>query len=216
MSLLNLAIPHVDAYVRPTFLHNCEGHEDEPPIECRIFGVASVPGRALGFHVLTVNGAVFWRVPIHALCWKTDAPQMPVYMLQLWDCFGDDITFERFEALELSCVVHLPSEPGKMAPYGALYLGTFDWLRNPYSETPEQHKCAHWLRLDNGNFALQPNNRIYPWREPAFVTEASEAPPDYKTNTHVWRCEAEDWITGDGFFYGEQRAGEDNGSPRGP
>ena len=47
------------------------------------------------------------------------------------------------------------------------YLFTIDWahpesniLDTEHSEIPAEHKCAHILALDNGNYAAQPNNRI--------------------------------------------------------
>ena len=200
--LLNLNIPHVDCFIRPAFLFNLESHHDAPPQECRIVGVASVAGRAMGFHVLT-------RVPIHGLCWAPHAPPRPLHELQLWDCFGDEVTFERFAALELNCTVHLPRGDGELVPHEAQYIGTFDWLNNAYSDTPQQHKCAHWLRLSDGNFALQPNNRIYPWHEPAFVDEPLKPGdnPGYKTNHYVWRCETRKWLADDAFFYSEKTGG---------
>ena len=207
MALLNLSIPHADVYVRPVFLFDGKRGDEDPPEPCRIVGVASVAGRALGFHILTARGAVFWRLPIHALCWRPDAPQQALHELQLWDCFGDEITYECFDALGLSCVAHLPDGQGALKPHDAEYIGTFDWLNNAYSDTPEQHKCAHWLRLANGNFCLQPNNRIYPWHEPAYVFDPIKGEhPGYETNTHMWRCETRQWVAGDGFFYGEKKA----------
>ena len=46
------------------------------------------------------------------------------------------------------------------------YLFTVDWahpdsniLDADHSEIPHEHKCAHILALDDGNYAAQPNNR---------------------------------------------------------
>ena len=47
------------------------------------------------------------------------------------------------------------------------YLFTIDWcagdfneLNFGYSEKPDQHKCGHVLELEDGNYAIQPNNRL--------------------------------------------------------
>jgi hypothetical protein len=40
-----------------------------------VFGAQSVAGRALTFHVMTDEGAVRSRVPIHMLAWKDTAPK---------------------------------------------------------------------------------------------------------------------------------------------
>lgn len=83
---------------------------------------------------------------------------------------------------------------------GGQYLFTIDWFG--YADAEEAgdsgHKCGHVIALDNGNFAMQPNNRIQ-WFSPAFVTPFEEK-PDYATNTRVWKVERET-ETSDGYFY---------------
>jgi hypothetical protein len=43
-------------------------------------------------------------------------------------------------------------------------------LDTEHSEIPDQHKCGHVLALDNGNYAVMPNNRIL-WSIPSFTTK---------------------------------------------
>jgi hypothetical protein len=59
-------------------------------------------------------------------------------------------------------------------------------LDTEHSEIPDQHKCAHILALDNGNYAAQPNNRIL-WSIPSFTTSTHK--PDYKVQTTEWNVE---------------------------
>ena len=73
MPTLNANIPRFYCLLRKEFLYDGRAHQGEFVKVCA-FGVASVYGHALGFHVLTENGAVIWRLPIHALCHKPDAP----------------------------------------------------------------------------------------------------------------------------------------------
>ena len=85
--------------------------------------------------------------------------------------------------------------------YEAEYAFTVDWCMSQGSEEPGDggHKNAHILKLDNGCYAAQPNNRIF-WYEPAFIAKpfAEGKRPDYKTNTHVWKCEGKSkWVTED-------------------
>jgi hypothetical protein len=62
---------------------------------------------------------------------------------------------------------------------------------------PAEHKSAHFIELDNGEYALQPNNRLR-WFEPSHVTKPYPEKPDYKVNTDEWNCEAFDkWATED-------------------
>lgn len=189
-------IPRVYCFLRTEFLYDDESHHGELLKVC-VFAAASVPGRALGFHVLTENGAVIWRLPIHAFCHKPDAPKMPLDWLQFWDCFSDEISCTKFERLADARVrVQLRDRSWE----GGQYLFTLDWHGNEDAEQAGDggHKCAHILALDNGNFAAQPNNRLQ-WFCPAFVTPF-ETKPDYLTNTGVWKVERETETTA-GFFY---------------
>jgi hypothetical protein len=92
------------------------------------------------------------------------------------------------------------------------YLFTVDWahpesniLDTEHSEIPDQHKCAHILALDNGNYAAQPNNRIL-WSIPSFTT--SKHWPDYKVQTTEWNVENKNWQledTDDMFYQVEDK-----------
>ncbi|HEY6372785.1 MAG TPA: hypothetical protein VIX37_19570 [Candidatus Sulfotelmatobacter sp.] len=57
MSTLNVNIPRFYCLLRREFLYDDLAHKGEFVKVC-VFGAASVHGRALGFHVLTDNGAV--------------------------------------------------------------------------------------------------------------------------------------------------------------
>ena len=87
------------------------------------------------------------------------------------------------------------------------YLFTIDWahpdsniLDTDHSEIPQEHKCAHILELDNGNFAAQPNNRIL-WNVANYTTDNSW--PDYKVQNTYWDAEDTDFVTedSDNMFY---------------
>ncbi len=69
-----------------------------------------------------------------------------------------------------------------------------------HSEIPQEHKCAHILELDNGNYAAQPNNRIL-WHVNSYTTDNDW--PDYKVQTTYWDAENSDLITedSDNMFY---------------
>ena len=63
-----------------------------------------------------------------------------------------------------------------------------------HSEIPDQHKCGHVLALDNGNYAIQPNNRIL-WNISNFTFNSDI--PDYNVQTTEWNVENKNWITED-------------------
>jgi hypothetical protein len=83
-------------------------------------------------------------------------------------------------------------------------------LDTEHSEIPHEHKCAHILALDDGNYAAQPNNRLI-WDIPSFTVK-DEIPdwkvqteiPDWKVQTNEWNVEdSRKWRTEDtdNFFY---------------
>ena len=72
-------------------------------------------------------------------------------------------------------------------------LFTVDWAHpesnivdTDHSEIPHEHKCAHIMALDDGNYAAQPNNRIL-WDITSFTVR--EEVPDWKVQTSNWEVE---------------------------
>jgi len=203
MPELNVDVPRFYCYLKKEFLYNGGKHQGEFVDIC-VFGAASVAGRALGFHILTENGATFWRMPIHSLCHKKDAPVMPLDWHQFWDCFSYEITCNVFARLQdARCRVQMRDRSWK----GGQYLFTLDWYGSEDAQDAGDggHKCAHVIALDNGNFVAQPNNRVQ-WFCPAFITPFKEK-PDYLVNTSVYKVERETETTS-GYFY------DDGSSPK--
>lgn len=186
MSILNVPLPqHFYAYVRTEYLRNLESGHGEVEEAC-VFGLASEPNRALGFHVHLKSGAIFWRLPIAALCWRPDAPHRPTSLLQAWDCFDFNVTATAFPYLrERECLIRLKDgseEPG-------MYVCTVDFYANGYSDQPDQNKCFHLVKLDDGNFAAYPNDRLL-WCDQSFtVKEPTFRGLGYRANTHAWWAE---------------------------
>ena len=176
--------------------------------DCVIFGVSSISGRALLFNIMLPNGACYWRLPISAFFQKhlsrSEVPDMQVDELQLWNSFSYWPSVHTFD--------WLAGIDGKFLGkdkkfYKGQYLFTIDWahpdtniLDVEHSEIPQEHKCAHIMQLENGNFAAQPNNRII-WHVNSYTTENEW--PDYKVQTTYWDAEGGDWVTEDSdkMFY---------------
>lgn len=183
---LNEDIPAIQCFLRKEYLYNLERNRGKF-VPCVIIGLSSVPGRAIGFHFLTENGAMIWRLPINAFCHKKNAPEQNLGDLELWDCFSEKVSVHAFsEIRDIRVRVHLKDAKW----HDGTYLFTVDWVGSSGADNPGDwgHKCAHIIQLDNGNFAAQPNNRIL-WRDQAFVVNPFKKKPDYKTNTHIWKCE---------------------------
>ncbi|MFT3685952.1 MAG: hypothetical protein QM783_13700 [Phycisphaerales bacterium] len=140
MTTLNTNVPRFYCLLRKEFLYDGESHVGEHVKVC-VFGVASIQGRAIGFHVLTEEGAVIWRLPIHALCHKADAPRRPLDWLQFWDCFSDEVSSIVFDRLKESRV-RVRMRDGSAV--GGQYMFTLDWHGSEDAEEAGDggHKCA--------------------------------------------------------------------------
>ena len=209
MAYLNANIPATYAQIRREYLYDLSGHVGEAE-NCVIFGMASITGRALLFHAVMENGAVFYRLPISAFIQPgfdvKKVPRPRLDELELQNCFSYYPAITTYDILA--------SQSGKY--YGkdkkwhrGAYLFTVDWAHpesnivdTDHSEIPHEHKCAHILALDDGNYAAQPNNRLI-WNIPSFTVK-EEVPFDWKVQTSEWNVEnSGKWKTEDSdrFFY---------------
>jgi hypothetical protein len=211
MSYLNANIPPIYCKIRREYLYDLREHQGETE-DCVVFGLGSISGRALLFHCLLTNGAIYWRLPISAFIqrgsgntlYSTEMEHQDLEDLQLWNSFSYYPSVTTFDFLIGQRCKYLGKDKKF---YHGEYLFTVDWahpesniLDTEHSEIPDQHKCAHILALDNGNFAGQPNNRIL-WDIPSFTTKPSV--PDYKVQTTEWNVENKKFVTDDTdkFFY---------------
>ena len=157
---------------------------------CVIFGVTSIPSRALHFSILCESGAQWARIPLHKL--RHEKPTSDVVhdlpQLQSWDCHGWDFCVVQYEYLrEMGC--QYKTRDGEMVP--ASYWFTLDHTDNGYSQYPPEHKCYHVLLLDDGSgqIAAQPNNRIL-WREDSFVRSNPKQLKTYRVMPEkTWHAE---------------------------
>lgn len=159
------------------------------------------------FHFLMEDGGIWWRMPINAFCWKNDAPEMDIHDLVLWNSFSPYITVTVFDNLRGMRMEY--SDRHRQKHHG-VYVMTFDWhwpeantTNIGWSENPGQHKCGHLIKLDNGNFAIQPNNRVI-LKDPSFTTKLGNPVIERILNHHMWSVEdADRWVTEDSenYFY---------------
>lgn len=201
MPELNCDIPEFECWIRDEYLYD-QKKGFGSFTKCVVFGIASIQGRAIGFHALTEKGATIWRLPISALVHDKSAPNMSLENLELWDCFSSHVSVCEFDFLRESKLRTILRD-GKW--YEGTYMFTVDWTGSAAADNPGDigHKCAHIARLDNGNFAAQPNNRIL-WSEQAFIALPYAERPKYLTNTKIWKVEnGQKWITSndDKMFY---------------
>ena len=91
MAYLNANIPATYAQIKREYLYDCKKHHGEVE-DCIIFGLTSMGGRAILFHAITENGAVFYRLPISAFIQRGFQPDaVPIRRLdelELWNSFS--------------------------------------------------------------------------------------------------------------------------------
>ena len=208
MAYLNANIPVEYAQIRREYLYDLKKHHGEVE-DCIIFGVSCITGRALLFHAIMENGAIFYRLPITAFIQRgfkpEDVPIRRLDELQLWNSFSYYPAVTSWDILESQAGKYIGKD--KKWHHGR-YLFTVDFahpeaniLDTEHSEIPHEHKCAHILALNDGNYAAQPNNRLI-WDIPSFTVK--DQVPDWKVQTNYWNVEdTGQWKTEDtdNFFY---------------
>ena len=143
---------------------------------------------------------MFDKLPISAFVWKEDYDidnQLTLDVLQLWDCFDYDITVVQKPLLS-RCEYF--GKDRKM--HAGEYEFTIDnahrdhsYIDTNFSEHDPEHKSFNVIRLDNGQFAAQPNNRII-WRDSSLTPEKL-LQPDFKVCTQNYCVETEPkWSVG--------------------
>lgn len=196
-------LPPIKVLVRPEYLYDF----DEQPrdlVEGIWVSVKSIKGEAFRFETyLPQYGALYDKLPISAFIHnKSDenVEMLDLDELQIWDCLSHWVT-----------VVEKPFLKGLRAEFYAKdkqtywgeYMFTLDTCtpdpRIPdfgFSETVDEHKSYNVLKLDNGQFALQPNNRCR-FYDPAFNPQDMKF-PDFKVATRKYRVEQfAKWRLGD-------------------
>lgn len=194
-------LPPVNCYIRKEFLYDFErGHGELVP--CWWVSVKSLRGQAFRIEAyLNEYGALYDKLPLHAFCWKPiEGKPYSLDELQLWDCLSYDITvIKKAQLQSMKCKIKMKG--GEWA-YGE-YMFTvdsahpdFNIIDTGFSEDVTDHKSYNFVKMDNGQFAAQPNNRM-------LVLEPSSNPkelkvPDFKVATKRWSVETEPkWALGD-------------------
>ncbi len=206
MPELNANIPAIECYVRGNYLRNqVDSHDQYFP--CMIFGVASMQGRSPLFHFLMEDGGVWWRMPISAFCAEPGVPEVDIHDLVLWNSFSSQISVTEFEAMRHMRMTYV-ARSGEFV--NGKYLFTLDWhspdtnqINAGFSENPGQHKCGHVILRNDGNYAIQPNNRVRLF-DPSFTTKHGTL-IERLINTRLWDVEdADKWRTSedDRYEYG--------------
>ena len=200
MAFLVHPLPPIPVYVRKEYLYDLEkGHGEFTPGIW--ISVKSTQYKALYFEtLLTEYGALYDKLPLSAFTWKTNI-DMDNYLdldtLQLWDCFDYHLT-----VIEKPLLSRCEFFGKDKQMHSGEYLFTIDnahpdnsVLDINFSEHDPEHKSFNMIKLDNGQFAAQPNNRIV-WRDSSLTPDKLKQ-PDFKVCTQNYAVETEPkWSVG--------------------
>lgn len=195
-------LPPVKVLVRAEYLYDFErGHNEQVQgvwVSCK-----SLRGEALRFETyLPEYGALFDKLPISAFLHeeKKQLGELPLDVLQIWDAMSYDITLVEKPLLKGLRAEFFGKDKQR---HSGEYMFTLDNAHTDprvpdytFSETPDEHKSFNVLKLDNGQFALQPNNRCR-FFDPALNPNEMKM-PDFKVATTKYRVEQHaKWRLGD-------------------
>jgi len=198
---LNANVSSFKAVVKKSYFTKNEADNDEY-YNVYVFGVQSIAGKMLTFHILTDSGMMRSRVPLSEIYIQKPEKDVPFYYKQLWDCFSENVSVIEYDFLAYHRCQVVLRDGSKV---WANYMFTVDWYNNPYSNEPSDYKCGHILASDDGYLLCMPNNRIF-WKDSNWVTKRlSEDLKQYKVDTELLSVEnqSDKWITEDtdSFYY---------------
>ena len=203
MSYIIASLPPVKCFVRREYLYNFEkGHgELEPAIWVSIKALRGQVFRVES--LLPAYGALYDKLPISAYVWKTEHSDLPIDTLQLWDCMSYRFTVHEKIGLRNLGVKFLGKD--KEWHFGN-YLFTVDFCADDmdadtgFTEQAEEHKSFNFIKLENGQFAIQPNNRCL-WYDQSLSPVETKF-PDFQAARTIWTVDGtRKWSAGDDWFY---------------
>lgn len=195
-------LPPTKVFIKAEYLYDHKAHHGEL-IEGVWCSLKAIRGEAFRFETyLPQFAALYDKLPISAFVWHDalEDDQLPLDVLQIWDAMSYYVT-----------VIHKPLLAGLRAEFFGKdkrkhrgdYLWTLDCC-NPdpripdftWSESADEHKSFNLIRLDNGQFALQPNNRCQFFD--ASLNPSTILQPDFRVSTRKYSVEREaKWRLGD-------------------
>ena len=195
----------------PVFIRGEYINADDNPelIPARLATVKSIPGESFRHECFCYEyGALYDKLPIEAILWKEPVGELlPTTALQLWNCFDDRIFLIKKAVISgCSAIAYLKNDI-KMR---GTYLWTIDSIADnecyTYTDDPSEHKSFNCVALENGQFALLPNNRIQ-------FLDSSQTPPNpplpkFKVASKRYNCEQDAAVSDQDWFY--KFTGENN------
>ena len=193
MSHLICNIPNQKVWVRREYLRDLEdGHGEF--VEGHWVTAKSIPGRAFYFETfLPEYGALFDKLPISAFVSSPETPDIDMALpdLQFWNCMDYGITCIQKQFIGSMDYEVWTKNHGRVK---GSYIATLDnyhihsdEVDYSTAEQPDEHKSFNLLELENGQFALYPNNRMRVYDNS--LTPKNPKQPDFKVSTEYYQVE---------------------------
>ena len=193
MSTLLTNLPSTKVYVRKEYLRDLNDGFGEF-VEGVWVCAKSIPGRAFYFETyLPEYGALFDKLPISAFVSspETPDPDLDLPNLQFWNCMDYGVTniCKQFVgSMEWEVRTrHFGSIKGEYLCTLDNYHSDPDVVDCSTSEVPQEHKSYNLIELENGQYALYPNNRCRVYDISLTPNEAKI--PDFKVSTEYYQVE---------------------------
>ena len=193
MSTLLTNLPSTKVYVRKEYLRDLNDGFGEF-VEGVWVCAKSIPGRAFYFETyLPEYGALYDKLPISAFVSspETPDPDLDLPNLQFWNCMDYGVTnickqFVGSMEWEIR-TRHFGTLKGEYLCTLDNYHADPDVVDYSTSEVPQEHKSFNLIELENGQYALYPNNRCRVYDISLTPQEAKT--PDFKVSTEYYQVE---------------------------
>ena len=193
MSTLLTNLPSTKVYVRKEYLRDLQDGFGEF-VEGVWVCAKSIPGRAFYFETyLPEYGALYDKLPISAFVSspETPDPDLDLPNLQFWNCMDygvSNICKQFVGSMEWEVRTrHFGSIKGEYLCTLDNYHSDPDVVDCSTSEVPQEHKSYNLIELENGQYALYPNNRCRVYDISLTPNEAKI--PDFKVSTEYYQVE---------------------------
>ena len=213
-------LPAEKVWVRKEYLTDHKSGHGEF-VEGVWVAVKSLPGRAFYFETyLPEYGALYDKLRISAFLRapKTPTPDMSLENLQFWNCMDYGVM-----AINKGFISSMDAEI-RTRDHGLIkgqYIFTIDnyhadinVIDNNVSEVPQEHKSHNCIQLENGQYALYPNNRMRLYD--LSITPQEPKTPDFKVSTIEYQVEnGTEWGRlgdTDDYFWETPKEKENNGN----
>ena len=193
MAALICNLPSVEVWVRKEYLTDHQsGHGEFVKgvwVSCK-----SIPGRTFYFETyLPEYAAMYDKLPISAFVSapETPSPDMDLPNLQFWNCMDYGVvavTKQFIGSMDYELYTRdFGIQKGTYVCTIDNYHHDPDYVDWATSENPAEHKSHNLIELNNGQYALYPNNRLRIFDNS--LTPMEPKMPDFKVSTEYYQVE---------------------------